>query len=489
MSVYKKKHIENNQLFMQYQSMIDHIQMTIRREIHQLVDEYNLSTEEITSLNEYVDDKATLFRYLRKNKYSLPTTLSLLLDTLRWRINESIDDIRISAVSEFLAKPLVYFHKYDKTHRPLLIIQLEYLPMAPDGYDVAEYLSPLITFVLETARQLTWDMTQQRMNQNIENPLILDTNVLINFKNASSLPTDISLFKSFIILLRRYPGLSGTINLINFGWMYQGIWQMCKLILSNDAKSRINFPSAKDLLYMIDEDDLMIALGGTDSIQWTIEEDRIYNQYRRNKQTINNRRESCASLYYDTNDNTIPTSYVTLSRSASSFSLYATPLASLTPVTSHTNLTNVAKVYSNLSFQSKIGGLSPPFRTTIKSLGDLFVPASDSYINEASSLSSALTERLEQIENNDTINRRSKRRMIGQHCLRLVLNVEHMMKHIVIIFMKKLHKYRITFCWVIALILVRNGARELLQNVFLLLMKAALRSNIHSAPPRIGYHS
>lgn len=51
--------------------------------------------------------------------------------------------------------------------------------------------------------------------------------------------------------------MTGTVNLLNFGWMYQGLWQMCKLILSEDAKSKVNFPKVKDLKNLIEEKDLI----------------------------------------------------------------------------------------------------------------------------------------------------------------------------------------------------------------------------------------
>lgn len=54
--------------------------------------------------------------------------------------------------------------------------------------------------------------------------------------------------------------MTGTVNLINFGWMYQGLWQMCKLVLSEEAKSRVNFPKVKNLKTFIDEDNLLIGM-------------------------------------------------------------------------------------------------------------------------------------------------------------------------------------------------------------------------------------
>lgn len=129
-----------------------------------------------------------MFRFLRKNNYSLPTSLSLLLDTIRWRILGDIDNIRISTVRDFLSEPLVYFHKMDKVNRPVLIVNLAYLPKAPIGSDVTEFLTPLVIFVLETARLLTWDITKERIEAGVENPLVLDTLVLVEFQNAKPLP-------------------------------------------------------------------------------------------------------------------------------------------------------------------------------------------------------------------------------------------------------------------------------------------------------------
>lgn len=100
-----------------------------------------------------------------------------------------IDKIRISTVQHFLDEPFVYFHKVDKVNRPVLIVNLAYLPKAPADCYVTEFLTPLVIFVLETARLLTWDLTKQRTKEGVENPLVLDTVVLVEFKNANSLPT------------------------------------------------------------------------------------------------------------------------------------------------------------------------------------------------------------------------------------------------------------------------------------------------------------
>lgn len=76
------------------------------------------------------------------------------------------------------------------------MVNLAHLPKAPAGIDVSEYLTPLVIFVLETARLLLWDTCQERTKTNMEHPMVLETLVLVDFKDANSLPTvsDLSLY-------------------------------------------------------------------------------------------------------------------------------------------------------------------------------------------------------------------------------------------------------------------------------------------------------
>ena len=63
--------------------------------------------------------------------------------------------------------------------------------------------------------------------------------------------------QAFIQLLRRYPLSAGTVCLLNFGWMYQGLWQMVKLLLTEEAKNRVCFPKVKELAEWIDQTELL----------------------------------------------------------------------------------------------------------------------------------------------------------------------------------------------------------------------------------------
>lgn len=92
----------------------------------------------------------------------------------------------------------------------------------------------------------------------------------------------------------RFPGFFGSIYIMNFGWMYQGLWQMVKLLLSERAKSKVNFPSAQEVKQYIHEDsllqgkipldmclesNLLLELGGNDPYEWSLENDMILQDY------------------------------------------------------------------------------------------------------------------------------------------------------------------------------------------------------------------
>ncbi|CEJ01605.1 hypothetical protein RMCBS344292_15628 [Rhizopus microsporus] len=431
-----KRQAELHRLYKEHEYMIDNVRRTLKKEIATLVEEYDLTSEEANHLNEFIQDKATLFRYLRKNNFSVPTTLSLLLDTIKWRMHQEVDYSMLE--HEFFTRPLVYFHKFDKYHRPILIIHLSQLPTLPSSStDLVEYLSPLIIFVLETARKLVWDLCKQRIEVN--DVSILETVVLIDFKNASSLPMDITLFKPLISLLRRYPGIIGTVYLLNFSWVYQGLWQMCKLVLSEEAKLKVNFPKLHELQELIEPKDILKVFGGQDPFEWSIEHDNYYQRFN-----LLSRCNSATSVYYDAPNGL-------LSRPSSAFSHYETPLGPLTPITSHSNLLFLSMQSANTN-------------KTVNKLQDLFttVPASSTASSPLSSsggdhqleISPLVSkEKLTVVDNSSFIKKRK----------RWFTDTRLFIQYFGVKMIKKIIQYKSTFFyWILACILLRNGIQELL---------------------------
>jgi hypothetical protein len=68
------------------------------------------------------------------------------------------------------------------------------------------------------------------------------------------------------IMDNRFPGFVGSVYILNYGWMYSGLWQMIKLLLSEDAKSRISFPTVDEVLNIIDSEALLA--GTVSDVSW-----------------------------------------------------------------------------------------------------------------------------------------------------------------------------------------------------------------------------
>jgi hypothetical protein len=68
------------------------------------------------------------------------------------------------------------------------------------------------------------------------------------------------------VLGKHFPGFVGTIYAMNFGWIYQGAWSVIKLLLSERARSKIQFCSAKELSSVIDTQH--IPKGNTNLSLW-----------------------------------------------------------------------------------------------------------------------------------------------------------------------------------------------------------------------------
>lgn len=57
METYHRKHLQRNQDYKEYQHTIDSIQNALRREIPQLIQEFELTVQEATEIDEFVSDR------------------------------------------------------------------------------------------------------------------------------------------------------------------------------------------------------------------------------------------------------------------------------------------------------------------------------------------------------------------------------------------------------------------------------------------------
>jgi hypothetical protein len=202
----------------------------------------------------------TLFRFLKDSEFIQETTISRLVDTIKWRAENRVHRITYNTIaSEFFDKDFAFYHKRDLIGRPLAIIQMRNFPKFKDKTkSLSDFMQPFACFVMEVARQWTLDLTRENEKNNVQPVLVSQISIVIDIANAPFVPADSSLMQALkVIVNQRFPGFVGSVYIMNFGWMYQGIWQVVKLVLSEQAKARVSFINSEEVKQVISDDSLL----------------------------------------------------------------------------------------------------------------------------------------------------------------------------------------------------------------------------------------
>ncbi|EPB92928.1 hypothetical protein HMPREF1544_00002 [Mucor circinelloides 1006PhL] len=266
----------------QYQDnseLISRMQETLLKDIVLM----KLSIDELNDTKEYLKDKVTIFRFLRECKFDFEQAHARLLDTILWRIEYKVDHLTFEDAIEFFDQNgFVFFHGTDNTaSHPLVFVQLRYFPKQfKEKKSLTEHIRPFACLIMEMARKLTWEMTCDRINRGEPCALVSRMTVLVNVSKAPLIPIDAELIKTMgVILDERFPGFVNNINVLNFGWMYQGVWSLLKHLLSEEAKESIRFTTIRELQPIISEDRILKDMGGTDDYVWTMGSDQVLQKY------------------------------------------------------------------------------------------------------------------------------------------------------------------------------------------------------------------
>lgn len=166
-----------------------------------------------------------------------------------------------SIAPEFFESGFAFFYKEDLLGRPVAIIQMQHFPKFKDKTkSLADYMQPFACLVMEMARQITRDLTLKNEEDQIKDRpvLVSQISIIIDITKAPYVPIDSNLIQMLLnINNSRFPGFVGSVYVMNFGWMYQGIWQVVKLVLSEQAKARVSFTTAEEMKHVIGEDNLL----------------------------------------------------------------------------------------------------------------------------------------------------------------------------------------------------------------------------------------
>ncbi|KAI8362821.1 hypothetical protein BD560DRAFT_425826 [Blakeslea trispora] len=241
----------------------------------------NLSDKELSDTKHYLEDRANLFRFLKTSKFDIEKAVQRVLSTIQWRIQAGVADLTPKDCMDFYQQTaFAYFHGHDTFGRPLIFVRAKHFPtqFADNTQSITHSIKPYACLMMEIARQLTWKMTCDRERKG--EPVITQITVIADITQAPFIPVTPELMRTMSdILEERFPDTVSSINVLNFSWVYQGIWSVMKHLLNQEAKDSIRFTTINELEPLVSADQIPEEMGGTNQEIWSLESDEILQEY------------------------------------------------------------------------------------------------------------------------------------------------------------------------------------------------------------------
>ncbi|KAG0038178.1 hypothetical protein BGZ82_000859 [Podila clonocystis] len=267
----------------------------------------------------YLNDRITLFRFLKKANYDMPEAYNLVEANVAWRIIAECDQITPRDLEEnpLWTQGLVQLRGQDRYGHPLITIRLgKYVPapqlpltdysdedVSTDEVDRFLEYKRYIIFVLECTRKMLWESSRRQPPEEHA----LQATLILDLQGASVSDLDHQLITYTIELLKhRYPSCIAQVYVLNYSWVFGGIWQMLKRALPESARARVSFPSSVDELQeYFDREELATEFGGLDTYQYDSDTCEAFHYFGYSSLSLQpgtpalSRVNSCDSIYFD----------------------------------------------------------------------------------------------------------------------------------------------------------------------------------------------
>ncbi|PWN24660.1 hypothetical protein BDZ90DRAFT_234925 [Jaminaea rosea] len=229
----------------------------------------------------FLEDRATIFRFLRRSRFSHQTCLSLLSATLTWRLRTDLDQLSLSSLHPLYTSPpggrppLFWMgdHRFtDAYGRPAGVISLQSLERTEERTldECKEYIVACMEIVRRRIAQQREEWAERHHgddgggggdedNDNGDDkgdpPSLLakshgplQTIISIDLRHSSMANLEMELLPFLLDLLKNhYPSMVGAVLVLNYGWVHAGMWGLAKRILPAQALAKIFFPSTEEL--------------------------------------------------------------------------------------------------------------------------------------------------------------------------------------------------------------------------------------------------
>ncbi|KAH7924238.1 CRAL/TRIO domain-containing protein [Leucogyrophana mollusca] len=216
-----------------------------------LRDELHLRGEDVRWAYEWLQDTATIFRILRRHKFTRSFALEAIRNILIWRLNVLRPAFRLSqpALLRCLPPPAA-----DPFGRPLVILKVSILDAL--GQDAKEALLPAI-------ERLRLHLRSINAHRDSIELFALQFVFLVDLEGVTLQSFNAELISWLMKeVIPCYPGMLAAVFLLNYSWAHSGMWSIAKRVLPASAISRVFFPSQDDLLQLCAPSALPREYGG-----------------------------------------------------------------------------------------------------------------------------------------------------------------------------------------------------------------------------------
>lgn len=245
-----------NSLYFDHRDTVQHLQNALLTQIlPNVVDELGLDKAARDIAEEWLHDDLSIFRTLKRHKFTKAFALESLRATLIWRLCH----LKAQDPSAFPPSPLHVLppSATDFLGRPILILRLT---------DLSNLQKDPREHILHTIEGLRINLHSINPSSPPESPIpgpVLQYILLVDMESASLRNFNLDLLTWYIHeVAPRYPGMFGTVFVINFSWTQSGIWTIIRLALPESVQYRIFFPTKETLHECIRPSSLPQDYGG-----------------------------------------------------------------------------------------------------------------------------------------------------------------------------------------------------------------------------------
>ncbi|ORX35043.1 hypothetical protein BD324DRAFT_603887 [Kockovaella imperatae] len=282
----------------------DHLETTERLQAQLRLDADELGAQAgwdpatLQGVNAWLDDKACIFRFLKRNGYDERKAYSAILTALANRATHSLHQ-PLPSIPPYSTSPLFYLLPLprftDKVGRPIVILTAK--EVKRDSHGSMQDLSQWIWWGAEMLRRTLRDhwvkgkWTDGKTKAEGGEGCVL----IIDAGGSSYRNLEVELVPIFnVIGSKNFPGMIESAFVINAGWVQRSLWSILRPILPKPAVERISLvDKTKDMGEVFDLDRLPQIFGGRDPWKWAPEDNPVLAYYQSHALTPDKKASPC----------------------------------------------------------------------------------------------------------------------------------------------------------------------------------------------------